>query len=343
MLDVARHFFTVDEVKRYVDLLSLHKMNRLHLHLADDQGWRIEIKSWPDLTAKGGLSEVGGTPGGFYTQAQYADIVAYAADRFVTIVPEIDMPGHTNAALSSYAELNCSGTAPPPFSGTDVGFSALCVEKDITYRFIDDVVREIASMTPGPYFHAGGDEVKTLTPAQYKTFVERVQGIVGAHGKQMIGWDEVAGTALAPTSIVQHWRPNAPAAELAKAPSLILSPANRAYFDMKYDAGTALGLSWAGLIPIQTAYDWDPGDAVAGAPATALLGVEAPIWSETLTNVRELEFMAFPRVAALAEIGWSPQAARGWDGFRTRLGAQAPRWTALGINFYRAPEIPWAR
>jgi hexosaminidase len=342
MLDVARHFFTVDEVKRYVDLLALHKMNRLHLHLADDQGWRIEIKKWPDLTAKGGATEVGGTPGGFYTQAQYADIEAYAADRFITVVPEIDMPGHTNAALSSYAELNCKGQAPAPFTGTDVGFSALCVEMDFTYLFIDDVVKEIAAMTKGPYFHMGGDEVKTLTPAQYRAFVERVQTIIQTHGKQMIGWDEVAATTLFPTSIVQHWRPDAAHAELGRAPHLILSPGNRAYLDMKYDRDTALGLSWAGLIPVRTAYDWDPATLVPEAPAAAVLGVEAPVWSETLANIRDVEFLAMPRLAAIAELGWSPARAHDWERFRLRLGAQGPRWTAMGINFYRAPEIPWA-
>ena len=141
MLDVARHFLQVDEVKRYVDLMALYKLNRLHMHLADDQGWRSEIKSWPNLTTHGGSTEVGGGRGGFYTQAQYAEIVQYAADRFITIVPEIDMPGHTNAALASYAELNCDGAARPLYTGIEVGFSALCVEKDITYKFIDDVVR----------------------------------------------------------------------------------------------------------------------------------------------------------------------------------------------------------
>jgi hexosaminidase len=342
MLDVARHFFSVDDVKRYIDLLALHKMNRLHLHLADDQGWRIEIKKWPDLTAKGGLSEVGGGPGGFYTQAQYADIVAYAGERFITVVPEIDMPGHTNAALSSYAELNCKGRAPPVFTGTDVGFSALCVEMDFTYLFIDDVVKEITAMTPGPYFHMGGDEVKTLTPAQYRAFVERVQTIIQRHDKQMIGWDEVAAATLLPTSIVQHWRPDAAHGELARAPHLILSPGNRTYLDMKYDQDTALGLSWAGLIPVKTAYDWDPATLVPEAPAALVLGVEAPIWSETVANMRDVEFLAMPRLAAIAELGWSP-AARDWEAFRVRLGAQGPRWTAMGINFYRAPEIPWVR
>jgi hexosaminidase len=341
MLDVARHFFTVADVKQFIDLLAMEKMNRLHLHLADDQGWRIEIRKWPDLTAKGGETEVGGTPGGFYTQQQFAALVAYAADRFVTIVPEIDMPGHTNAALSSIDELNCNGQATPRFTGTAVGFSALCVGMEFTYSFLDDVIGEIAAMTPGPYFHAGGDEVRTLTPEQYRGFVERVQAIVQAHGKQMIGWDEVAATSLLPTSIVQHWRPDAAKGELARAPHLILSPGNRAYLDMKYDSETALGLNWAGLIPVQTSYDWDPATLVPGAPS--VLGVEAPLWSETIATMADVEFLALPRLAAIAEVGWSPQTARAWDTFRVRLAAQAPRWSALGINFYRAPEIPWAR
>jgi hexosaminidase len=316
-------------------------MNRLHLHLADDQGWRIEIRKWPDLTARGGQTEVGGTPGGFYTQAQYADLVAYAADRFITIVPEIDMPGHTNAALSSIDELNCNGQATPRFTGTAVGFSALCVGMDFTYQFLDDVIGEIAAMTPGPYFHAGGDEVRTLTPDQYRSFIERVQAIVEKHGKRMIGWDEVAATSLLATSIVQHWRPAAAKAELARAPHLILSPGDRAYLDMKYGADTALGLDWAGLIPVRTAYEWDPAVLVPGA--ASVLGVEAPLWSETIANMRDVEFLAMPRLAAIAEVAWSPQAARSWESFRLRLGAQAPRWTALGINFYRAPDVPWTR
>src|SRR5262249_24972302 len=157
--------------KRYIDLIALYKFNRLHLHLADDQGWRIEIKSRPNLAVRGSVTEVGGGPGGFYTQAQYADIVAYAADRFITIVPEIDLPGHTNAALSSYAEINCDGKARDPYTGVDVDFSVVCVDKPETYAFIDDIVREISAMTPGPYFHIGGDEVKTLKPEQYVPFI----------------------------------------------------------------------------------------------------------------------------------------------------------------------------
>ena len=343
MLDVARHFFGVQDVKRFIDLIALYKMNRLHLHLADDQGWRIEIRKWPALTTKGGSTEVGGGPGGFYTQAQYTDIVSYAADRFVTIVPEIDMPGHTNAALASYSELNCNSESRSLYTGTDVGFSALCIDKDSTYRFIDDVVGEIAAITPGQYFHMGGDEVKTLTPAQYKAFVEHVQTIVQTHGKYMIGWDEIAAADLLPSSIVQHWRPDAARAALARAPHLILSPANRAYLDMKYSNDTMLGLNWAGLIPVRAAYDWDPAALVPDAPPSAILGVEAPLWSETTADIRDVEFLALPRLAAIADLGWSNARQHDWDAFRIRLGAQGPRWTALGANFYRAPEVPWGR
>jgi hexosaminidase len=342
MLDVSRHFFSVEEVKRYIDLLALHKLNRLHLHLADDQGWRVEITSWPRLTAHGGSTEVGGGLGGFYTQAQYRDIATYAQQRFITIVPEIDMPGHTNAALASYAELNCDGNARDLYTGIEVGFSALCVDKEVTYKFIDDVVREIAALTPGAYFHVGGDEVKTLSSAQYVGFINRVQKIVNSHGKQMIGWDEIAPAALVPTTLVQHWRPDgSPAPAVAKGAKVIMSLANKAYLDMKYDVDTPLGLNWAGFIDVKTAYDWDPAAAVTEVPEASLAGVEAPIWSETLATIRDVEFMAFPRLAAIAEIGWSRRDARSWDDFRGRLGAQAPRWTALGINFYRSPSITW--
>jgi hexosaminidase len=341
MLDVARHFFSVDDVKRYVDLLALHKLNRLHLHLADDQGWRIEIKSRPALTAIGAATEVGGTPGGYYTQQQFADIVSYASARFVTVVPEIDMPGHTNAALSAYPELSCRGIATVPYTGTDVGFSALCVDSEATYAFIDDVVREIAALATGPYFHAGGDEVRTLSPDQYRRFVSRVQRIVASHGKQMIGWDEIAAVDLLPTTIVQHWRPKIYLDRVARARRLVLSPGDRAYLDMKYSDDTMLGLKWAGLVSLRQAYDWNPATLVPGVAEHSILGVEAPLWSETTANMRDLEFMAFPRLAAIADVGWSPAAGHDWDRFRARLGAQAPRWTALGINWYHAPEVEW--
>ena len=343
MLDVSRHFIDAQAVKRYIDLMAVYKLNRLHLHLADDQGWRIEILSRPNLATHGGSTQVGGGPGGYYTQAQFAEIVAYAASRFITIVPEIDMPSHINAALASYPELNCDGVAPPLYTGIRVGFSVLCVAKEEVYTFINDVVREIAAMVPSPYFHMGGDEVEKLTHDQYLRFVERAQGIITANGKQMIGWGEIAPANLTPNTIVQHWRRDSAAIHVARGGKVILSPGAKTYLDMKYDSTTVLGLRWAGLIEVRDAYGWDPATLIPDVAESALLGVEAPLWSETVVQLQDYEYMAFPRLAALAEVGWSRQAARDWETFRIRLAEHGPRLSALGVNFYRSPQVPWAR
>jgi hexosaminidase len=238
--------------------------------------------------------------------------------------------------------LNCNGVAPPLYTGIEVGFSAFCLEKDVTWRFIDDVVRELAAMTPAPWLHIGGDEVKTLTPVQYRSFVERVQGIVQAHGKQVIGWDEVTHATLLPTTIVQYWRPDASIVPAAGT-KLILSPANKVYLDMKYDDHTALGLNWAGNVDLPTAYSWDPATLLPKVPEASILGVEAPIWSETLVTMDDVEYMAFPRLPLVAEVAWSPQSTRRWEDARVRLARQAPRWSALGINAFWHSSIDWPR
>ncbi len=342
MLDVARHFFTVDELYQYIDLLALYKMNVFHLHLADDQGWRIEIKSRPNLTAQGSATQVGGGEGGFYTQDEYAKIVRYAADRYITIVPEIDMPGHTNAALIGYPDVACSKRAPAPYTGTEVGWSTFCANKDETYALVDDVVREIAGITPGQYFHMGGDENPILSKEDYKKFVERTQEIVAKHGKLMIGWEEIAQARLLPTSIAQVWRSDsALVANQFGGAKLLMSPASRTYFDMKYDDNTELGLKWAGLVPVRTAYDWDPATFFKGVVESNVVGVEAPIWAETVRNITAVEFLALPRIPALAEVGWTPQGQRSWESFKMRVATHAPRWNILGLNYYRSPEISW--
>ena len=342
MLDVARHFFGVEDVKHYIDLLAAYKINRLHLHLSDDQGWRIEIKSWPNLTEHGGSTAINGDPGGFYTQEQYAEIVAYAQSRYITIVPEIDLPGHTNAALASYPELNCDNKAPELYTGMEVGFSSLCIDKEITYEFLDDVIRELAAMTPGPYIHIGGDEAKSTPKDDYKRFVERVEGIVKAHGKKILCWEEAAQCMLSPDTVLQYWT-DIKYAEMAaeKGMQVIISPAPRTYLDMKYDQDTPLGLDWAGIVPVEQAYTWDPATEVEGLAEFAILGVEAPLWSETLVTMADIEYMIFPRLPGIAEIGWSPVSGRNWQEYRKRLAAQGPRWSAKGVNFYRSPEIPW--
>jgi len=332
----------VPDVKRFIDLLAHYKLNRLHLHLTDDQGWRIEITARPDLARHGGSTQVGGGAGGYYTQAEFADLVAHAAARFITIVPEVDLPGHTNAALASYPELNCDGVAPPLYQGIEVGFSALCVDRADAAGFVRDVVRELAAMTPGPYLHIGGDKVRTLAPDQYRRFIEWVEGIVHDYGKWMIGWGDIAPATLRPTTVVQRWLSDSSALHVARGGKIILSPASRTYLDMKYDTTTVLGGDWAGYLEVQDAYGWDP-PAFSGIPEASILGVEAPLWSETLVKLSDFEFMAFPRLMAVAEIGWSPAAARDWPGFRLRLAAHGERLSALGVNFYRSPQIPWIR
>jgi hexosaminidase len=349
MLDVARHFFTVAEVRRFIDELSLYKINRLHLHLADDQGWRIVIDRWPRLATYGGSTEVGGGPGGYYTKREFASIVRYAADRFITIVPEIDSPGHTNAALASYAELNCDGVAPPLYTGTNVGLSSLCIPKEVTYRFLGDVIADIAAQIPSPYYHVGGDEAQVTPHEQYLTFIPRVQELVHDHGKRMMGWEEIAAADVAAGSVAQHWHTETgsePGTELArmavaKGMKVVMSPANRAYLDMKYSPDTPLGLNWAGYVEVQDAYSWDPATVIDGVEEDDVLGVEGPVWSETLDEIADVEFMAFPRLPGLAELGWSPATGRSWEEYRFRLAAQAPRWDALGMSYYRSPQVPW--
>ncbi|MEV6108294.1 beta-N-acetylhexosaminidase [Streptomyces sp. NPDC051940] len=344
-LDVSRHFFSVAEVKRYIDQLALYKINYLHLHLSDDQGWRIAIDSWPRLATYGGSKEVGGGPGGYYTQADYTELVGYAADRQLTVVPEIDMPGHTNAALASYAELNCDGRAPRLYTGIKVGFSSLCVPLELTYSFVDDVVREIAALTPGPYIHIGGDEASSTSHADYVTFMGRVQPIVAAYGKTVLAWHQITEAQPAAGAVAQYWGLSGSEPEVIAAANagtrFVLSPANKLYLDMKYDRRTRLGQSWAGFVDVRTSYDWDPGGYLLDAPASAVYGVEAPLWSETLETSADIEYMAFPRLAGAAELGWSPAATHDWEAYRLRLAAQGPRWTQLGINYYRAPEVPW--
>ncbi len=365
MLDVARHFFKVEDVKRYIDLISYYKMNILHLHLSDDQGWRIEIKSWPKLATIGGSTEVGGGEGGYYTQEQYSEIVAYAESRFITIVPEIDLPGHINSALASYGELNGGtivpeegrkkspltsspilGGEPTPtdlYTGTEVGWSTLRVEKEITFKFIDDVLRELAAITPGPYIHIGGDEAAATKKEDYLVFINRFTEMVRSHGKIMIGWEEIAQGNIDNNVIIQHWHSQKYAQEaVEKNARLIMSPANRAYLDMKYDSTTVLGLKWAGYIEVDHGYNWNPATEVEGITNENILGVESPLWSETVTNMDEIEFLAFPRLPGYAEIGWSAPEIRNWDEYKVRLGKHGKYMKAREIDFYKSKLVPWA-
>jgi hexosaminidase len=342
MLDVARHFFNVSDVKQFIDYLSWYKMNRFHIHLTDDQGWRIEIKSWPNLTAHGSKTQVGGGKGGFYTQEQFKDIVEYAKQRYIIVVPEIDMPGHTNAALSSYPELNCDKKTPKLYSGIEVGFSTLCARDSITYKFIDDVINEISKLSSGSYIHIGGDESHATEHDDYMYFVSKALSIVNNHNKFCIGWDEIAQTDIKPNTIVQYWN-NDKNTKLAvtKGAKVILSPASVAYMDIKYTDSTKLGLTWAGLTEVDDAYCWKP-DTVANLGGDKnIYGIEAVLWTETIETLNDIEYMIFPRLLGYSELAWSPAEVLNWEKYKLRLAKQAKRFELKRINFYRSPVIDW--
>lgn len=342
MLDVARHFFSVEDVKKYIDFLAYYKMNVLHLHLTDDQGWRIQIDAYPELTGIGASTEVGGEAGGFYTKDDYKELVAYAAARYITIIPEVDMPGHTNAASVSYPFLDGTGKPLKPYEGTLVGFSTFDTRKDTVYAFIDKVIEEIAAITPGPYFHIGGDESHSTAKADYRYFVNRVGQLVEKHGKIMIGWDEIANAEVSPTAIAQFWseEQNARTA-VQKNMKVIMSPAKKAYLDMQYDSLSKHGLHWAAYIPVDSAYNWDPETYSEGIPRENILGIEAPLWSETISNISELEYLAFPRLIGYAELGWSDRNLRDWEDYKRRLIRQVPHLERNNVQFYRSPKIDW--
>lgn len=353
MLDVARHFFPVSVVKRYIDDIAQLKMNVLHLHLSDDQGWRIAINGWPRLTEIGGSRQVGGGAGGYFTQADYREIVNYAASRYITIVPEIDMPGHTNAALASYAELNCNGRARSLYFGTSVGFSSLCVGKDVTWRFIEDVITQLAALTPGPWIHIGGDESSATSLNDYKAFINRASGIVASAGKTVIGWHDIGwATDLPKGTIGQYWdyiTPRGGSAVLTEnilgnGGQLIMSPSNVAYLDQKYDLNEDIGTEWAQApLTIQEAYGWDPAAVFPDRDPNTILGVEAPLWTETVQTRADIEYMAFPRIVAIAEVGWMQQDARNFDDFAARLATFGYYLDSQGIGFKRTPGVPWLK
>ncbi len=370
MLDVVRHFFDVDEVRRFIDATSALKFNRLHLHLTDDQGWRVHIDSWPLLTERASASAADGDRGGFYTKDDYRAIVAYAASRHMVVIPEIDLPGHTHAIGVAYPDLveepvlNDALVAQAaelgqelpvkgePYRGWGVGHSSVRIRDERTYDFVRDVVRELAEMTPGPYIHLGGDESLGTTQDDFDHFAERATRIVVEAGKRPMAWHEMGAAAgIAEGTVGQYWGMTEPSTSHAahaahfveRGGALVMSAADAAYLDMKYDADFPLGLSWAGFTDVRTAYEWEP-TAVLDLPDDAILGIEAPLWSETTRTLSDVERLVFPRAAAEAEVAWSPREAVGrtWESFRARVGAMAPLWKAERIDFHPTTEITWS-
>lgn len=370
MLDVARHFFPVDEVEAVIDRAADLKLNHLHLHLSDDQGWRLHIDSWPLLSQKASALSANGDPGGWYSKDDYRRIVAYAASKHVTVVPEIDLPGHTHAIGVAYPELVEApvmndqllsdaarlGQALPiagePYTGWGVGHSSVRIREERTWGFIRDVLTELAELTPGPYLHIGGDESLGTDEADFAYFMARATRLVRQLGKTPITWHEAGAVDdIAAGTVGQYWGRTSPegthAAEAAhfveRGGRVILSPANASYLDMKHTPDFPLGLSWAGVTDVNDAYSWEPTE-VLPVPEDAILGVEAPLWTETVRSLRDADRLTHPRIAAIAELAWtSPDnAERDADSLRHRIGRQAPLWQSDGIDYHPAAEIPWS-
>ena len=360
MLDVSRHFFSVEQLKRFIDLVSDYKINYLHLGLTNDQGWRIEIKSRPKLTLIGGKTQVGGGKGGYYTQEDYKDIVKYAKNKFITIIPEINIPGHTNAALSSYARLNCDGKLKKAYTGINVGFSTLC-NTNYTFKFIDDVVKEVSAITPGEYFHIGGDESRVTKTKDYLDFISKTSQIVNKYGKKVIGWDDIGIAKITPNTVLQLWNitqkdkvvTNIDELKyqdkgiknvingLKNGGDILISPASKMYLDIKYDSLTKLGLNWPGYINLKTAYDWKIEEEFPQIPKNKIIGIEAPLWSETISTSNDIDYLTFPRLPAYSEIGWTNPNKRKWDDFIIRIASHRFLWEERKINYYPSPLVDW--
>jgi hexosaminidase len=370
-LDVGRHFFPVEFIKRYIDLLASFKLNTFHWHLTEDQGWRLEIKKYPKLTevgawrtetivghARRGPKGYDGTRhGGFYTQDQARDVVTYAKERGVTVLPEIEMPGHSLAALAAYPE---HANVPGPFEvRTTWGISdEVFSPRDATFTFLENVLREVMDIFPSEYIHIGGDEApkkrwKESAEAQgiikkekladedalQSWFVQRIERFLNANGRRLIGWDEILEGGLAPNATVMSWRGTAGGIAAAKqGHDVVMAPQADLYFDHYQADPEHEPLAIGGMTPIEDTYAYEPIAAeLSGGEAKHVLGPEACVWTEYMPTGDEVEYMAYPRVLALAEIAWSPREARDWPSFEKRLPAGLRFLDRLGVK-YRKPS-----
>ncbi|RZM20764.1 MAG: beta-N-acetylhexosaminidase, partial [Pedobacter sp.] len=385
-LDVCRHFFPIAYVKKYIDFLALHKLNRFHWHLTDDQGWRIEIKKYPKLTAVGGWRNgtiIGRYPGkgndsihygGFYTQAQIKEVVKYAADRFITVIPEIEMPGHAGAAIAAYPNLSCFPETPTKatypkncaWAGDSTGKQTVqtwgvfedvfCAGNENTFRFLQDVVDEVMPLFPSVMFHVGGDECpkanwKKCPQCQQRMknnnlkdehelqsyFVQRMEKYINAKGKTIIGWDEILEGGLAPNAWVMSWRGEKGGIEAAKQHhNVIMTPQSYVYFDHTQSRNED-SVTIGGYNNIEKVYNWNPVPAELSAEeAKYIKGGQANLWTEYVKNTKKIEYSIFPRMAALSETLWGDPAKKNWPDFEKRLPVQLQRYDRWNANYSRA-------
>lgn len=366
-LDVARHFFSVDFIKKYLDLMALLKMNTFHWHLTEDQGWRIEIKKYPKLqeiaafrkeTLIGHYSDVphqfdGKKYGGFYTQKEIKEIVKYASERQITVIPEIEMPGHSQAAIAAYPELGCTGNQLEVATKWGV-FEDIYCTKESTFQFLEDVIDEVIPLFPGKYIHIGGDEApknrwnkcahcqnvikKEGLKDEHELqsyFIKRMEKYINSKGKQIIGWDEILEGSLAPNATVMSWRGNVGAIEAAKQQhEVILTPNSHCYFDYYQSDNENEPLAIGGFLPLEKVYDFNPiPEELTKEEAKFVLGAQGNIWTEYMSTPEKVEYMVFPRIIALAEVVWSAKEQKNYDDFIRRLEFFNKRLDAKNVRY----------
>ena len=371
-LDVSRHFVTADSVRQFIDMLALHNINRFHWHLTDDQGWRIEIKKYPLLTqigSKRAQTVIGHNSGkydgkpysGFYTQKQIRDIVKYAADRYITIVPEIDLPGHMQAALAAYPDMGCTGGPYEVWQKWGVSDNVLCAGNNKTLTFIDNVLKEITKLFPSKYIHVGGDEcpktqwqkcpkcqarIKALNleAKDGHSAEERLQSYIITHasnylkslGRNTIGWDEILEGGLAEGATVMSWRGESGGIAAAKQHhDVVMTPNNYLYFDYYQSLDKANEpLAIGGYLPLETVYSYEPmPKELTADEARHIIGVQANIWTEYMPTFKQMQYMALPRLAALSEVQWSQPALKDYNSFTNRLTEFTHMYDRLGYNY----------
>jgi hexosaminidase len=370
-LDVSRHFFPTEFVKQYIDYLALHKMNTFHWHLTDDQGWRIEIKKYPKLTTLGGFRE--GTLighygakvpeydnvryGGFYTQEQIKEVVKYAQDRYITVVPEIEMPGHGLAALTAYPELSCTGGPFKVGQTWGVYDDIFCAGNEQTFAFLQDVLTEVMPLFPSKIVHIGGDEApktrwKTCPKCQARIkaehlkdehelqsyFVQRMEKFVNTKGKTIMGWDEILEGGLAPNAAVMSWRGMEGGIAAAKQKhQVVMTPGEFVYFDHAQGDPTLEPLNIGGYLPLEKVYSFEPTPKELTADEKKyILGAQANVWTEYIPTTQQVEYMVLPRMSALAEVLWTPASQKNWESFKVRMQPQYQRYAALGANYAKS-------
>ncbi|MCC6401817.1 MAG: beta-N-acetylhexosaminidase, partial [Flavobacteriales bacterium] len=368
-LDACRHFWSVEFTKTYIDLLARYKMNSFHWHLTEDQGWRIEIKKYPKLTDVGAWrrgSQVGPYSrreydsvayGGFYTQEQIKEVVAYAAARHITVVPEIEMPGHAMAALASYPQLGCTGGPYEVQKGWGVFDDVFCAGNDSVFTVLEDVLTEVMALFPGPYIHIGGDECpkerwKTCAKCQARMksnglkdehelqsyFIQRIERFVNSKGRKIIGWDEILEGGLAPNAAVMSWRGTEGGIAAARSGHYaVMSPGSHCYFDHYQGDPANEPLAFGGHTTLQKVYGYEPIPAdLKPEEHTYILGAQGNVWTEYILTPEHVEYMAVPRMLALAEVLWTPKKKRDEKDFIQRLENEFPKLEAMQVNASRS-------